>query len=164
MNFNYFNTENKLIKSQLCLLKELAKGKTLRDTALNLHISYYNLQKRTQLLYKKFNVHTRKELIIKAIERKIISTKDVSIKFRKRFIKVSNKIDFTAQNLNYKLSPQEQAFLFLAGKGKKEYQIRNILNLKGKYHSHCIKELILWKLNSKNMAEAIIKYYKLENI
>ena len=154
MNFDYFNTENKLIKSQLCLLKELAKGKTLKDTATDLRISYNNLQKRTQLLYKKFNVHTRKELIIK----------DVSKKFRKRFIKISNKIDFTIQNLNYKLSPQEQAFLFLASKGKKEYQIRKILNLKGKYHSHCIKELILWKLNSKNMVEAIIKYYKLENI
>ncbi|MBQ7764427.1 hypothetical protein IJ384_03545 [bacterium] len=73
-------------------------------------------------------------------------------------------MNFAIQNLNYKLSPQEQAFLFLAGKGKNEYQIRNTLNLKGKYHSYCIKELILWKLNSKNLAEVIIKYYALENM
>ena len=44
----------KLIKSQIELIKMLARGYTLQETADKMNLKYCNLQKRTQLLYKKF--------------------------------------------------------------------------------------------------------------
>lgn len=52
-------------KSEIELLKFLATGKTIKECAVYLNKKYYNIQKRTQLLYKKFGVNDRKELIKK---------------------------------------------------------------------------------------------------
>lgn len=59
------NKAPRVIKSQLKLIKALAEGRTLKETADMLDISYYNLQKRTQLLYKKFKVQIGQHLLQK---------------------------------------------------------------------------------------------------
>ena len=76
-NKQYFPPEKDedfvLRKSQIELLNQLAKGDTIKETAERMKLKYYNLQKQTQLLYKKFKVKNRTELIQKALNRNIIA-------------------------------------------------------------------------------------------
>lgn len=167
MHYLYYKySEDKkfnIIKSQLLLLKILAQGHTLLKSAEILGIKYYNLQKRTQNLYKKFNVTNRLQLIQKAIELKIITTKEVSTRFRKRFLKISNNVEYQTK-IQYDLTNLEINYLHLFANGLTEKEIRDVLKLKGKYHSLCIRKTIIWKLNVDNMMQALVKYIKYVNI
>lgn len=160
---NNRNNEIKIINSQLVLIKELAKGDTLNNIAISLNIKYYNLQKRTQNLYKKFAVNNRKELIYKALKENVITTKDISKKFRKRFLKNLDSINLPKSE-KYFLSSQEVIYLILKSQGFTEVEIREIMGLKGKYHSFCIANSILMKLDVKNFVQALVKYYNMGNI
>ncbi len=53
-----------ITNNQKTILLALAQGKTLKLTAQELNLKYDNFTKQTQNLYKKFNVHNRKELIL----------------------------------------------------------------------------------------------------
>ena len=88
--FYYFPTKPSklhIIKSQEELLKLLASGLTLREIADRTGKKVNNIKKRVQLLYQKFDVQSRQELISVAIKKEFISHKDVAKKFRKRFLK-----------------------------------------------------------------------------
>ena len=91
----YFNSkysklkekELRITSSQLSLLQILASGATIQEAALLSGKKYDNIKKRTNNLYKKFKVTNRADLIRKAINAGLISTKDVKVRFKKRFIK-----------------------------------------------------------------------------
>ncbi len=105
----FFESKNiKLTNKQKTIILALAQGKTLKLTAQELSLKYDNFTKQTQNLYKKFNVHNRKELILKAVQQGIISSKNVSKSFKKRFTKFP-KNSFPAARLN----TQEKQYLQL---------------------------------------------------
>ena len=90
------------------LIKALATGATIKEIAENLKSNYNNIQKRTQLLYKKFEANNRLELITNAISNKIITIRDVKKRFRKRFNRKTEiepipkpKEPLTEQEINY---------------------------------------------------------------
>lgn len=149
----------KLVNSQKELIKALAKGYTLKETAHIMKLSYYNLQKRTQLLYKKFNVHNRNDLIKKAIEYKFISNKDVSNKFRETLL-LRNKIHFNFDRENPKIRLDfydlELKYIKLYAQGKTTKEIIKELHLFGKYQARCIRDNICYKLSVRSLNKAII--------
>ena len=148
----------KLIKSQKELLLELASGKTIPEIAQKLDKTPNNIKKRTLNLYKKFNVHYRKELLLKAIEQKIISYKNISPRCRKRFLKSDNipvSVEVKTPN-NLELSEKEYNFLLLLSQSYTRKQIMKILNFYNmhdcNYYYHCM----LNKLNAKNAIQAVV--------
>lgn len=147
----FFEPKNiKLTNKQKTIILALAQGKTLKLTAQELSLKYDNFTKQTQNLYKKFNVHNRKELILKAIQQGIISSKNVSKSFKKRFAKFP-KNSFPAARLN----TQEKQYLQLAAQGFTKEQIikeMNILNMN--FCNYIIYE-ICNKLNAKNITNSV---------
>ena len=117
----------KITNKQKTIILALAQGKTLKLTAQELSLKYDNFTKQTQNLYKKFNVHNRKELILKAVQQGIISSKNVSKSFKKRFTKFPKNSFSTAR-----LNTREKQYLQLAAQGFTKEQIikeMNILNM-----------------------------------
>lgn len=111
-------------ESQKKLIKALAEGFTLADTAKSLNISYNTLQKRIQKLYRQFNTHSRKELILKCLENHIIRFSDITPHFRKRFF--SKPVDYpicVPNNSTEPLSEQERKCLKLIALGKTRKEI-----------------------------------------
>ena len=148
----------KLIKSQKELLLELASGKTIPEIAQKLDKTPNNIKKRTLNLYKKFNVHYRKELLLKAIEQKIISYKNISPRCRKRFLKPNNipvSVEVKTPN-NLELSEKEYKYLLLLSQSYTRKHIMEKLKLRNmhdcNYYYHCL----LNKLNAKNAIQAVV--------
>ena len=158
-----FNKKFHLIKSQIELIKALAKGETLKQTAKNMGLKYFNLQKRPQLLYKKFNVTNRNALITLALDKKIITTKELTNKYRKRFtffLTGENKINCSL----IKLTNEEKIFLKLYFEGNTINKIILKQPLHGKYHARCIKESICRKFELRRLNQIIKYYYMLHKI
>ncbi len=157
------NKAPRVIKSQLKLIKALAEGRTLKETADMLDISYYNLQKRTQLLYKKFKVHNRAALITKALKFKIIPSSDIKKHFRLRF---TNKLDSNRTNLKLKsdLTELEINYLKLAASGAIKKEIIKQLNLINMHFCNFLLAEICSKLNARNITEATTKAIRLNVI
>lgn len=148
----------KLIKSQKELLLELASGKTIPEIAEKFDKTPNNIKKRTLNLYKKFNVHCRKELLLKAIEQKIISYKNIFPRCRKRFLKSDNiSASFKLETpKNLELSEKEYNFLLFLAQSYTRKQIMKMLNFYNmhdcNYYYHCM----LNKLNAKNAIQAVV--------
>lgn len=149
----------KLINSQLELIKMLARGYTLQETADKMNLKYCNLQRRTQLLYKKFGVNSRKELINKALEQKIIKTSDISNKYRRRFLK-SPLVNSTPKLIE-PLSDNEKEYLQLIAAGYSKQEIIEELHVLNIHFCNYIQNCICYKLNAKNILQAVIFAYKL---
>ncbi len=156
----YFNStysklsEEKLTvtSSQLCLLKLLAGGAVLREIALMCGKKYENIKKRTNNLYKKFRVTNRADLIREAIKMELIKTGDVTRRFKKRFI----KREFLQDDCRFQdLTDEEVQYLNLVSKGKTQKEIIYIMNFYGLYPAQYVRKCICWKLNCKNMTQAV---------
>lgn len=147
----------KLINSQLELLKMLASGKTLKEISTIMNKSYYNIQKRTQLLYKKFDVNNRKKLILRAISEKLITNKDITMLFRRRFGKYKFKKAGIEINYNkiQSLNEIEYYYLIFYSFGLPEVKIREKMNLYNTYTTLWIRNDICNKLNVENMIQAL---------
>lgn len=159
-NKQYFPPEKDegfvLRKSQVELLKQLAKGDTIKETAERMNLKYYNLQKRTQLLYKKFNVKNRTELIQKAINRNILAHCDLTPRFRKRFFNKSTSLpQVEPSQLRYKLSEQEITFLKLSASGATRKEIVKQMNLLNLNFANYIAGQACYNLYAKNITEAV---------
>lgn len=159
---NNKNNKTKIIKSQLELLKFLAAGYTLKEIAQKTNKKYYNIQKRTQNLYKKFWVDNRSDLICKSIEEGILSTRDVKQLFKKRFTKIT--IKEKEIKLLEPLSNRAMLFLKLKSVGKSDNEIIKLLNLYGTYPIWEIKRELYYKFDCDNMLQVINKAFKLEII
>ena len=153
----------KIIKSQITLIKALAKGLTLKATAGMMKISYNNLQKRTQLLYKKFKVHSRRSLITKSLSLNLISSSEITKLFRRRFA-YKQKVDPPAPELNATLTEQELNYLELASHGATKKEIIERLNLINMHFCNFLLSEICAKLNAKNITEAAANAIRLKII
>ncbi len=100
------------------MLKLLASGMTLREIAEKTGKKYNNIKKRTQLLYLKFNASSRKDLIRIAKKEGFISHKDITNKFRKRFVKNIETLNTTS--LKIELTEREIKHLQLKSQGVKQ--------------------------------------------
>ncbi|MCM1004139.1 MAG: LuxR C-terminal-related transcriptional regulator [Candidatus Gastranaerophilales bacterium] len=159
----YFQSKPiEVIKSQKELLLLLAKGYTLQKIAEILNKNYYNIQKRTQNLYEKFKVNNRADLIRVSIDAKILSTPDVTLKFKKRFAKISNLKQEV--KLLEPLTERAINFLRLKLQGKSDTEIIKILNLYSTYPVWEIKRELYYKFNCDNLIQAILIAVKLEII
>lgn len=146
-----------LRNSQKELLKQLAKGFTIKETAELMHLKYYNLQKRTQLLYKKFNVKNRTELIKKALELKLIAHSDITPKFRKRFLKnMPAKTEPLPTKPRYKLGNDEITLLKLSAAGATRKEIVQQMHLYNVNVANCIAGRACYNLKAKNITQAVV--------
>ena len=156
LNFQQ-NEKIKLINSQKELLKILAQGYTLNEIAKIFNCSHDNIKKRTKRLYKKFNAKNRKELIQKAIKLKFLGYKDISYKFRKRFLKkdinISSKIN-VPDNIE-PLNESEMKIFNLAVKGYTKKEIVKELNLLNMHSCNVSFYIILRKLKAENITNAV---------
>ena len=159
-NKQYFPPEKDedfvLRKSQIELLNQLAKGDTIKETAERMNLKYYNLQKRTQLLYQKFKVKNRTKLIQKAIKHKIISHCDLTPRFRKRFLNKRAELpQVEPPRLRYPLSEQELTLLKLSAAGATRNEIVKKMNLLNLNFANCIAGRACYNLCAKNITEAV---------
>lgn len=149
-------------ESQKKLIKALAEGFTLVDTAKSLDISYNTLQKQIQKLYSKFNIHSRKELILKSLENNIIRFSDITPHFRKRFF--SKTVDYricVSNNSTEQLNEQECECLKLIALGKTRKEIVQELNLLNINAYNYLQAVICRKLNAKNITNSMTIAYEL---
>ena len=79
--YNYNSNKIKLIKSQELLLYILASGITYKEAAQMLGVSYNTAKPRIKTLYAKFQVSNRNELILKALNLKLIDSRNIKPKF-----------------------------------------------------------------------------------
>lgn len=158
MNFNKIT----LIETPLILLNQLALGITLREIAAKLNVSSNTIKTRVQTLYNKLGVTCRSDLIYKALKLGILTYADIKPKFRKRFIKIKTTKP-EALLLTY-LTGEEARFLYLISQGHKTKNIIKMMGLSGTYHARILKSSILWKLNSKNIVQAVVSAKLLEII
>ena len=172
---NYFNKlysehqraknreEIRLLPSQLELLKLLASGLTLKEIAIKLDKKYENIKKRTQKLYIKLKVTNRGSLIRSAIEYKLISTKDVKSRFRKRFVKNNINHNIITETTG-KLTENEKIFLKLLSLGKTQNEIIQIFGFYSPYLITNLRQNVCKKLDCKNLTQAVYIAKKLEFI
>ncbi len=153
-----------IIGSQVELLKVLAKGYTLKVTAEKLNTSYNNIQKRTQLLYKKFNVNNRQNLISVALKFNIIPYSAVTNKFRERFCKKSRLYEYAEPVLKEPLTEMEIEYLKLSSQGKRKNEIIEELNLLNMNYCNYVLSQVCRKLNSKNITQAVSNAFRLNII
>lgn len=142
-----------MTKSQFTLLKHLATGATLKEIARKLNISHNTVKTRTKLLYKKFRVNNRKDLIFHALQLRIIPYSFVKPKFRKRFIKRIEPRQIPS--LQDPLSQEEITYLLLKSCSMKIYEIIETMHLVSVYHERYIHNLVCSKLNAKNIIQAV---------
>lgn len=161
----YFPTKTPqfhIIKSQKELLKLLASGLTLREIAVLTNKKLNNIKKRVQLLYKKFEVNSRQKLISAAIKKGLISTYDVTKRFKKRFtrIKSDNKKIIQCPNL----SERELKLLKLRAQNIKQTILIEQLNLWSYYGLKQLEFHVCEKFETENILQAICIAKKLEII
>ena len=146
-------------KSQMELILELMQGKTLNEIAETLNTTYNNIQKRTNNLYKKFNVKNRKDLSTALLQQNIITSTQIRKDFRKRF---KTKIEDTPISEEIEeLTKQELQYLFLASRAKTKKDIMSIMNLRNMHECNYIQASICRKLNAQNMINALFTAGKL---
>ncbi len=156
----YFNSkysklkekELRITSSQLSLLQILASGATIQEAALLSGKKYDNIKKRTNNLYKKFKVTNRADLIRKAINAGLISTKDVKVRFKKRFIKREILPEILQEQ---GLTEEELRYLYLVSQGKTQKEIIAIMGLCSVYMAQYLRKCICEKLNCKNITESV---------
>ena len=141
-----------LITSQRLLLKLLASGITYKEAAQMLGVSDNTAKTRIKTLYAKLQVSNRNELILKALNLKLIGSRNIKPKFRKRFL--SHEADRQAVLLE-PLTAEEKKFLKLASSGINIKNIIEILSLSGIYHTRVIKASICYKLQAQNITQAV---------
>ena len=149
----YDRVSKNLTNKQYELVILLASGITLKEIAVKLNKSYNDIRKRTLNLYKKFDVHNRLELVQFLIKTEIISTKNVTKKFRNRFIKKSIYVPET-ENIIL-LEYEEYIYLRKRGKGKTKKDIVAEMKLYSKYPLDIMDKNICYKLNCKNITQAV---------
>ncbi len=150
----------KVLKTQEELLFLLATGKTLKQIAIETNKTYNNIKKRTQALYKKFEVTNRSDLIAKAIACRILINEDVQRRFKKRFIKPEK---LKKSGSCSELTEREMQYLKLAAAGKTQKEIIQIMDLCSTFTAQYIRGCICAKLNGKNLAQAACQMHELEN-
>ena len=151
-----------LTRSQIALIKTLAGGDTLKNAAVQLESSYESVKKRTQLLYKKFAVKNRTELIKKALQLKLIANKDVKPKFRRRFVKVP--VSSAKPVLRESLTSKENQYLQLTAYGFTKEEIMKKMRLPNIYFCNYLTLCICGKLNAKNINQAVVFAFQLHLI
>lgn len=148
--------KNRLIKSQLLLLQVIASGITLKEAALMLGVSYNTAKTRLKTLYAKLEVTSRAELISKALKFKLIDTKCVKPAFRKRFLsRMSEQKTKQKPSLLEPLTKEELKFLSLTAHGMKMKEIIETMPLSGIFHTRVLKVSICYKLQAKNITQAV---------
>lgn len=150
--YNHNSNKIKLIKSQELLLYILASGITYKEAAQMLGVSYNTAKIRIKTLYAKLQVSNRNELILKALNLKLIDSRNIKPKFRKRFL--SHEADRQAVLLE-PLTAEEIKFLKLASSGTNIKNIIELLSLSGIYHTRVLKASICYKLQAKNITQAV---------
>ena len=103
-------------------------------------------------LLNQFQVSNRNELILKALNLKLIDSRNIKPKFRKRFL--SHEADRQAVLLE-PLTAEEIKFLKLASSGTNIKNIIELLSLSGIYHTRVLKASICYKLQAKNITQAV---------
>lgn len=141
-------------KRQEELIRLLAKGFTLKEIAKILNATYYSIQKRTQVLYKKFSVNKRAELIDVAVANNIISYADLTGRYRKRFVKPI-KIKISKVNLSEPLTEQELQYMKLLADGKRKKDIMKEMKLLNINSCNHLQDSMCKKLNAKNKTQAL---------
>lgn len=152
----------KLLNSQLSLLLILASGATQKEAAAILGVSLNTIKARVKTLYAKFGVNSRVDLIKQAVRRNVINYKDIKPRFRRRFVNLKNETQKPI--LREPLSDEELVYLRYASIGMRQKDIIKIMNLSGIFHARVLVMIICYKLNAKNILEAIVNANKLENI
>ena len=142
--YNHNSNKIKLIKSQELLLYILASGITYKEAAQMLGVSYNTAKTRIKTLYAKLQVSNRNV--------KLIDSRNIKPKFRKRFL--SHEADRQAVLLE-PLTAEEIKFLKLASSGTNIKNIIELLSLSGIYHTRVLKASICYKLQAKNITQAV---------
>lgn len=150
----------KLRTSQMELALQLVKGYTLKEIAINLNSNYDSIRKRTRSLYKKFRVTERNNLAAALIEEKIITTMQVSERFRKRFTYKKLK-SYEVQSPTKELTEQELKYLRLVLDGNTKSNIIKKMNLYNMHYCNYIQACICRKLNARNITNALFIVGKL---
>lgn len=166
--------------SQILIVKTLAKGETLKDSAKLLNINYNNFQKQVQKLYRLFNVNSRLELITKALDFKFIKYSNIYSKFRKRFVYKNNQTSISNETENIKLislndtenypkitenlTEEEIKYINLIARGFTKKYIISELRLCNMYTCNVLGMQICAKLNAKNLRQAVIYAFLLNII
>ena len=153
VSMEFRKRQMELRKSQMSLILELMQGNTINEIAVNLNSTYSSIQKRTQNLYKKFNVKNRQSLCTVLLQEHIISSKQVSNKFRNRF--KTKIVDKPIPEKIEKLTPQELEYLSLVSKATTKKDIIKIMNLRNMHYCNYIQACICEKLNAVNMVNAL---------
>lgn len=139
--------------SQKDLLILLATGLTLKEIAQKSEKKLNNIKKRVQLLYIKFDVNSRRELINQAIKNNFISCKDVSKKFRKRFGKSKPEEKYINKNIN--LSDKELKLLILKSQNIKQSEQIKLLGLWSYYGLKQLEYHVCEKFECEKLIEAV---------
>lgn len=153
----------KLVSSQKELLYALVKGGTLKEIAENFGCTRDNIKKRTQKLYKKFEVNSRKSLVEKAIKFGFLKYSNVSFRFRKRFF-YNKKIEFKKliiPTVSENLTEIEIAILELAAEGFTKKKIADLLNFSNMHTCNYYYNEIYRKLQTNHITCALIIAIKL---
>lgn len=147
-------SEIKLTENELIVLKELAKGDTLKQIAQNLGKSYHSIHQFTRKLYQKLKVNNRRNLIIRALELKLLTYTAISKKFRDRFC-IPPKTAKETIKLREPLTDEELAYFRLAiiqhYTKKQIIEKLNILNIN--FCNYIISN-ICYKLYARNLTQA----------
>ncbi len=167
-----------LSDNQIGLIKILAMGESVKNSAIILNTNYNTLQKHIQNIYKAFKVNSRLELITKALDFKFICYSDIKHKFRKRFVYKKNDEEKESESLNWisykkeqidenfkdSFTKQEIDYLNLVAKGYTKKQIIKELKLYNMHFCNVLGLQICGKLNAKNIIQAVIYAFLLKII
>lgn len=141
-----------LTQNELIVLKQLAKGHTLKQIAQNLNKSYHSIHQFTRRLYHKFKVTNRLKLIEKALELDIIKYANISKKFRDRFCHPERE-NVTIE-LVEPLTDEELTYLKLVIEHNTKKQIIEKLNILNINFCNYIIWNICCKLKARNITQA----------
>lgn len=152
MNQNKYTKTFTLTTSQQALLVWLASGMTIAKIAELSGKTFNNIQKRTQLLYKKFNAKNRQELISKALKLRLISSKEIKSLFKKRFIKLKKE---EIKEPNTIISIQEWQYIKLKSRGANINELIEGCRLWSYYGLKGLEYDICKKFNCATIIEAL---------
>ncbi len=138
--------------NELAVLNQFAKGYTKKEAAENLGKSFNSIHQFTRRLYKKLRVHSRLDLIKRALELKLIPYSALTKKFRERFCRPKHE-EVTIE-LREPLTDEELNYLKLVIEHNTKKQIIEKLNILNVNFCNYIAWNICCKLNARNMTQA----------
>lgn len=138
--------------NELAVLNQFAKGYTKKEAAENLGKSFNSIHQFTRRLYKKLRVHSRLDLIKRALELKLITYSMLTKKFRERFC--HPKLNEITIELREPLTDEELKYLKLAIENNTKKQIIQKLNILNVNFCNYIIAEICYKLKARNITQA----------